>query len=167
MINQIILEYVVKASIAAGLVGSLLLGIHVYNDHQQSIGEARGSARVRAAWDADKAARAEADARLRAELQEKKNEAEAKDAKAAQTDIANRAVTVNTNRVLNTTVQTLIGKLGSNPAETNTKYIAALGTVFGECRDALSAMEQNASGHARDSLKFDREWPAQDTKVIK
>ena len=166
MLRELALEYVVKASIAAGLVGSLLLGIHLYNDHQQSIGEARGAAKVRAAWDADKTARAEADARLRAELQEKKNEAEAKDAKAAQVDNANRAITVNTNRVLNTTVQTLVSKLGRDSGEANSKYAAALGTVFGECRDALSAMEQNASGHARDSLKFDREWPTKSAKMI-
>jgi hypothetical protein len=40
-----------------------------------------------------------------------------------------------------------------------TKHVAALRAVFGECSAEVVRLAEEAAGHARDSLMYQRSWP--------
>ena len=78
-------KYVLDAIVIYALVAGIAFGVHKYNDHQQSIGEAR----VQAQWDKANAAAKDAQRALEIQFQKEKDDAIAQAAKNVQ--VANAA----------------------------------------------------------------------------
>ena len=148
-------KYVVDFLAIAALVGIAAFGLHKYNTYQQDI----GAARVQDQW--DKAVILAKDAqRLREiQFQKEKDDAIAQAAKNSQISAAAATATAQSGRVLQSTIETILARSGTDTADANRKYTAALATVLTECTSAYREMARAADGHAIDSQTLMNAWP--------
>lgn len=143
-------KYVVDFLVIAVLVGLAAFGIHKYNSYQQDI----GAARVQLAWDAQKLVDLTFADKQRSQFQKEKDDAIAQSVQVAQANRAAADAAIQSGRVLQSTIDTIVKRSGSDSAEANRKYTAAFAAVFQDCREQYQALGRAADGHAQDSLMF-------------
>ena len=148
-------KYVLDALVIFSLVALGAFAVHKYNAYQQDI----GAARVQDQW--DKAVILAKDAqRLREiQFQKEKDDAIAQAAKNAQVSAAAAASATQSGRVLQSTIETILTRSGTDSTDANRKYTAALGTVLSECTSAYREMARRADGHAADVQTLTNAWP--------
>lgn len=148
-------KYVVDFLVIAILVGAAAFGIHKYNTYQQDI----GASRVQAEWDKTVSAAKEAQRLREIQFQKEKDDALAQAAKNTQAANTAAAAAVQSSRVLDNTIQTILARSGADSLEANRRYTSTLAEVFGDCKNKYRELGREAQGHADDSLMFDRGWP--------
>ncbi len=148
-------KYVVDIVVIGLLVGLLGYGLHRYNDYQQHIGEDR----IQIQW--DKATELAKDAQRQRELQFQKEIDDARNQAAKNVQSANAAAASATasGRVLQSTIETILARSGSDSADANRKYTTALAEVFQDCSAKYRELGREAQGHADDSLMYQSGWP--------
>jgi hypothetical protein len=148
-------KYVVDFLVIAALVGIAAFGVHKYNAYQQDI----GAARVQDQWDKAVILAKDAQRQREIQFQKEKDDAIAQAAKSAQVSAAAAASATQSGRVLQSTIETILARSGSDSVDANRKYTAALATVLTECTSAYREMAKNADGHATDEQTLMSAWP--------
>lgn len=148
-------KYVVDFLVIAALVCLAAFGVHKYNSYQQDI----GAARVQDQW--DKAVLLAKDAQRQREIQfqKEKDDAIAQAAKNAQVSAAAASAATQSGRVLQSTIEAILARSGTDSADANRRYTAALATVLTECTSAYREMAKDADGHALDTRTLMNAWP--------
>lgn len=148
-------KYVLDALVIFSLVALGAFAVHKYNVYQQDI----GAARVQDQW--DKAVILAKDAqRLREiQFQKEKDDAIAQAAKNAQVSAAAAASATQSGRVLQSTIETILTRSGTDSTDANRRYVAALGTVFKDCSDKYRQLGQDADQLYNDKQTLINAWP--------
>jgi len=148
-------KYVVDFLVIAALVGLAAFGAHKYNTYQQGIGEAR----IQAEWDKEIAAANEVRRAREIQFQKEKDDALTQAAKNVQVANAAASVAAQSGRVLQSTIEAILARSGSDSVAANRQYTAALATVFQDCTNKYRELGREAQGHADDSLMLQQAWP--------
>jgi hypothetical protein len=148
-------KYVVDFLVIAVLVGLAAFGVHKYNVYQQDI----GAARVQDQWDKAVILAKDAQRQREIQFQKEKDDAIAQAAKSAQVSAAAATAATASGRVLQSTIETILARSGTDTADANRKYTAALAAVLTECTGAYREMARTADGHALDAQTLSNAWP--------
>ena len=137
------------------LAGALVAGYFAWADH---IGDKR-EAKVLAKIETLRAAENAKNSQITADLQKRKDDALLEASNRAN---ANKAAADNlavVNRGLRNDLANQRSNLSTASLDAVRKYATAANSVFGECSAENERLAGEASGHASDSLMYQRAWP--------